>query len=543
MIKRPLRIPFRSLLLAGLLLGATSSATTASGQIWVTALSEQGRISVNGMLLEKLTSSFKKKKSSFLFSSTKRLVKLRQRWWNLTVEGSDRYAIRQDGKVSLNGSRLYDLAFAGLKHHKWVGVAPTSNGVWALRNDGRVSLEGSKAFEFAEGGNAFRRIASDGTNAYHMRTDGVIFRNDEQGSFYRFNAGGAEGESSRRTWRALEVDRNAGRLYALRADGKVVYGALDGSSPEGGVLIANEPFSGSYDDAKAYVDIAIRPDGRYFVLRGKGVVRGPESPDDPLVNLPGSPNNKFKQTYMRIVATSNEEFAALRRDGRMYTGTSGSAVVNLKKGRYRALDVSDQPPALGNVRNERPLVARCSAVAIEGQPVEIPIFAIDVDMPVGEPEIKLDPADLPPGATFDATTRSVSWASPISGNHPIRFLVSDGRGKDVRGRLELRVRAADTSPKNMPPDIARMKRVRAMARQDFELPVMAVDRDGDTLSYSVHAASLPEGASFDPATATLHWKPTYEQVGKHTVRFLVSDGTVTRARSVSLQVVAGLKGW
>jgi PKD repeat protein len=52
--------------------------------------------------------------------------------------------------------------------------------------------------------------------------------------------------------------------------------------------------------------------------------------------------------------------------------------------------------------------------------------------------------------------------------------------------------------------------------------VAATDPDGDPITYS--AGNLPAGASFDPATQTFSWTPTYRQAGTYTVTFTASDG-------------------
>jgi hypothetical protein len=532
---------FRQLIVGSLVLGWTVSA---AGQVWVTALSEQGRVSVNGMFIEKLRSSFKTKKQKLLFTETKYTVKNRQRWWNLTVVGSDRYAIRQDGRVSLNGMRIQELAFGGLRHHKWVGLAVAKGQVWSLRSDGRVSLDGSMAIDFASGSNDFRRVMSDGTNVYHLRTDGAIFRDDIAGAFYRLEGGGTDGDSTQRNWRALAIDRDAGRLYALRADGKVRSATLDGSDPFEGVPEADLPFQGSMTDAKAYVDLALRPGGGWFAIRGKGSVYASEAPDVIIVTLPGTPENQLNRRYMRIVATGPEMFAALQRDGHLYTGTTGSNVVNLKRGRYRALAVSAEPPDLTNVKNRRPEVMRSMVTAVEGMPLEIPVHAVDVDTPVGVPQISIDTADLPPGAWYDADRSAIVWPDPgPKGKWSIPVTVSDGGSKPVRVRLKLRVRARDESPANRPPSIAQFRNMTALARETFRLPIVAVDVDGDALTISSDEATLPPGATFDPVTATLVWTPTNEQIGRHRVRIEVSDGTVVRKRTLLIRVKASLLPW
>jgi VCBS repeat-containing protein len=65
--------------------------------------------------------------------------------------------------------------------------------------------------------------------------------------------------------------------------------------------------------------------------------------------------------------------------------------------------------------------------------------------------------------------------------------------------------------------------------------ISATDIDGDSLSFS--ASGLPAGASFNAATRTLAWTPTFTDAGNYTVSFAVSDGDGgTDAKSVSIAV-------
>jgi hypothetical protein len=58
--------------------------------------------------------------------------------------------------------------------------------------------------------------------------------------------------------------------------------------------------------------------------------------------------------------------------------------------------------------------------------------------------------------------------------------------------------------------------------KNLSFTVSATDTDGDSLTYSVSA--LPSGATFEAATKTFSWTPTYSQGGQYQVNFLVADG-------------------
>ncbi len=64
--------------------------------------------------------------------------------------------------------------------------------------------------------------------------------------------------------------------------------------------------------------------------------------------------------------------------------------------------------------------------------------------------------------------------------------------------------------------------------------VSGSDPDGDLLTFS--ATNLPAGASFNQATQTFSWTPTYTQAGLYSVTFMVSDGSLTDSEVVAITV-------
>ncbi len=69
--------------------------------------------------------------------------------------------------------------------------------------------------------------------------------------------------------------------------------------------------------------------------------------------------------------------------------------------------------------------------------------------------------------------------------------------------------------------------------QNLSFKITATDPDGDPLVYSVDV--LPTGASF--TQQTFAWTPNYNQSGKYTVTFRVSDGSLTAQQNVMITVV------
>jgi hypothetical protein len=65
--------------------------------------------------------------------------------------------------------------------------------------------------------------------------------------------------------------------------------------------------------------------------------------------------------------------------------------------------------------------------------------------------------------------------------------------------------------------------------------ISASDPNGDTLTYS--ASGLPSGATFNPATKTFTWTPSYRQAGSYTgVHFTVSDGNANDTEDIIITV-------
>ncbi|WP_406657760.1 putative Ig domain-containing protein [Methanolobus sp. ZRKC2] len=66
------------------------------------------------------------------------------------------------------------------------------------------------------------------------------------------------------------------------------------------------------------------------------------------------------------------------------------------------------------------------------------------------------------------------------------------------------------------------------------LPINAVDSEGDELTYS--CMSLPEGATFDSATATFSWTPQEGDAGSYEVVFRVTDGYLNDSANVAINI-------
>ncbi|MDP3790309.1 MAG: putative Ig domain-containing protein, partial [Candidatus Omnitrophota bacterium] len=143
--------------------------------------------------------------------------------------------------------------------------------------------------------------------------------------------------------------------------------------------------------------------------------------------------------------------------------------------------------------------------------------AIDFEPVAGQPN------PLPRGASFDVSTHRFTWTPDYSqaGSYPgIRFIVTEDTAEKRSDYEDIAITVNNVSK---PPvlDPIGNKTVSEMGLLNFT--ISASDPEGDALTYS--ASNLPTGASFNAATRTFSWAPTYQQSGIYSkVRFEVTDG-------------------
>lgn len=158
----------------------------------------------------------------------------------------------------------------------------------------------------------------------------------------------------------------------------------------------------------------------------------------------------------------------------------------------------------------------------ENQPFRIQMNAYEPD---GDP-ILYQAYNLPEGSAFDAATGTFTWMPTYEQSGVYAGVVFR-----VEEETDSHLSAADTititvEHVNRRPDLPAIagQTVRENSLLTFAVPEGSdPDReDQGRLSYS--AEKLPEGATFDGATRTFNWTPTYEQSGTYVVDFLMNDG-------------------
>ncbi len=139
----------------------------------------------------------------------------------------------------------------------------------------------------------------------------------------------------------------------------------------------------------------------------------------------------------------------------------------------------------------------------------------------------------PAGLTVDPSAGTVTWqtqaTSPASA--PVLIDVYDSHGSFTPVSFTIQVAGGSHAPVIAPLP----SQVSGREGQPIVLTVAANDPDGRPLVY--WADHLPGGASFDPSTHALLWKPGYGQAGTYYgVTFYVSDGVNTVSTSVTLLI-------
>jgi Putative Ig domain len=514
------------LLLAGL------AAPLAAQSQFVYAASEVGRVSANAYPLDKL---------GFNESDTSDMV-----WHDIFVKGADRWLIRGDGKISLNGDPIDDLA----DDDDWRGIVVDDKGVFfALRKGGKVSGPEGPIEDFPGAPFAYHEIITDGVIVYVLRTNGAVFRVDpkvtgEPLPLIRFDGppgevddAEADGEAADTAWQRMAIHPGDGTLWAMRRDGVIKNAVIPleppASDPDPGTLVVALPYDNSdgfVDVDHLYTDFTFDVDGTWYALRSDGKLYNELNPGPPLVDFPGDASESPGEAYAAFLAQDGETLA-LRNDGKVFRDVETTALIDLKGSDYFGLAISDTLPNLENVKNQPPIATSMTVTAPEGSDIALPVLAVDRDKPTEDLVLDVDPeTPLPAGATWDGVARVINWpAAGPAGSYKIRITVDDGVAKPVKAMQTIKIQTLDDNPdKNIKPVLAKVKKATALVGLPFSLPIIAFDRDGVpvTVTLDTSGKPLPAGVSFDEGTDTLLWDdPDVSDKGTHTFYFLVDDGT------------------
>ncbi|MDH5199087.1 MAG: putative Ig domain-containing protein, partial [Gemmatimonadota bacterium] len=188
--------------------------------------------------------------------------------------------------------------------------------------------------------------------------------------------------------------------------------------------------------------------------------------------------------------------------------------------------------------NEPPVLRYLGpAVAVIGQPMQIPILASDMDQdPLGYAV-----GGLPAGATVTATgvygRALLQWTPSASdtGTYTATVTVTDSGNNGAAApesdsaTFQVVVRGANAAPVLLPTGNRQ-----ATEGQLLSFQLQAVDADGDPLTYS--AEGLPNGAALDPQTGVFTWTPALNQAGSYLVNVSATDGNAASSDAFTIAV-------
>jgi hypothetical protein len=175
-----------------------------------------------------------------------------------------------------------------------------------------------------------------------------------------------------------------------------------------------------------------------------------------------------------------------------------------------AQQITDRPPVL---------TVPAAQVVDEGQLVTFQVSATD---PENDP-ITFSAANLPTGATFDPATRTFSFTPSFTQGGDNKFYIVTFIATDNKGLLDSDTVAIQVKDKNAPPTLSAPEIQTGGEGTLLSFNVSATDPENGTVTLA--AAGLPSGATFDAATGTFSFTPSFTQAGSYTVTFTATDST------------------
>ncbi len=165
---------------------------------------------------------------------------------------------------------------------------------------------------------------------------------------------------------------------------------------------------------------------------------------------------------------------------------------------------------------------------VAGENFNLIINATDPDVALGQ-HLTYSAVDVPSGAVFAPSTRSFSWlpGNIQAGTYNVTFVVSDGSLQDSE------VVPFNVVSANEPPVLAT---IGAQSVHENDLLQFSVAATTESANFVFSTTGLPAGASFNAASRTFSWTPSYDQAGSFTVTFAVTDGIETDSKEVTITV-------
>lgn len=185
--------------------------------------------------------------------------------------------------------------------------------------------------------------------------------------------------------------------------------------------------------------------------------------------------------------------------------------------------------------NRPPLFALVGDTTIsEKQNFTIGVSASDDD---GD-EVVLTGTTLPEGATFTDNgdgSGTLSWTPNYgdNGEHQVAITAEDGTSSTL---LEFTIAVGEV---NRAPKFVDLENQSVGEGQQLSFAVTAQDPNGDNMTLKVKSGTSPSGAEFtdnDDGTGLFTWTPGFGTTGNHDVTFVVSDGTESTEKGITISV-------
>jgi hypothetical protein len=529
-----MRIISRLTLLLLCLTIATLNARADGGFLY--GLNSPGTVSVNANKIYGLSSSFDPDYPS---------VNTQQAWRDLALDGGNQYAIRGDGQVSLNGGKLWKLPYTSATRWFWIDLEFADGSTYALQQNGSIAVDSSVVGGLPRDNFVFTSLQVLNSATYSLRSDGSIFKNTGNTPLFTFHAGNGvqgsgDGEENDTLWVTLQVDPTGQYLYALRTDGILYRGQLNGGNTDG-ELVDALPFPNLvFTYGNLYSDFALLSNGNWTILRVDGEVYQAPNALTPVVDFSGSGNSAGE--FFLDLALFNDQFFALRSDGKVFAEGFTDAILKLPGNGYGHIELSTSEPNLSGSKNIKPSVVTYKISTLTDSPVVVPVIATDVETPSAE--LTVTPGDAPAGAIWDASTRTFTWTAPeVTGKYTFSYIVADSTNSSKTYSSTVKVNAPDTDPtKNKPPYVPKIKGAAPIIGYEFRVYIPLSDPNGDPVTVTVNTADYPfnTGAYYNPATSEFVWTPSNLDIGKQTAVLTLSDGTTTKNLKLKLDVKSPL---
>jgi hypothetical protein len=168
----------------------------------------------------------------------------------------------------------------------------------------------------------------------------------------------------------------------------------------------------------------------------------------------------------------------------------------------------NRPPVLNELQDY---------IGDENVAISLKITGSDPDVEDKDKQI-YSAVSLPEGATF--TGQNFSWTPSFdqSGQYSVTFTISDGVLSDSKSMNFI------INHVNRAPVIDSIAAQNVDENKQLTFSITANDPDvEDAGKFTLSATDLPEGANFDPGTASFKWTPTFEQSGDYVVTFTNTD--------------------